>query len=300
VRSLGSEASMMRFDCTEQIKLGDRRRRCVVGVPWQTASKRAVLWGDSHAKHLLSLLDIPAREQGLSVVYWAGCPPFVGNEGKRREIRNKPNFAEDCAESRKELFDWLATSPKLDLIILSNAWAQYPRRRQMGKQIADFDKGRALGLIKEALTETVAELKPEMRPVLMIGDVPSPGFDVPNCALQAVAKLWREPCKRYQTYFNERDHPVETILADMASDANHIYFLNSKKGMCDAPKGCSIRMGDEIIYRDGHHLRHDLSLATREKLISKIGLRQALSEALGQGLGATQAEIPSGSRPAHE
>src|SRR6266481_1825530 len=31
---------------------------CVVGAPWDTAPARGLLWGDSHASHLLPYLDV--------------------------------------------------------------------------------------------------------------------------------------------------------------------------------------------------------------------------------------------------
>jgi len=56
--------------------------------------------------------------------------------------------------------------------------------------------------------------------------------------------------------------------------------------MCSGTKGCSIRIGDEIIYRDSHHLRHDLSLETRKKIVTMLGLDEALRAAMGEHHGA--------------
>jgi len=49
--------------------------------------------------------------------------------------------------------------------------------------------------------------------------------------------------------------------------------------MCAGPKGCTIRIGDEIVYRDTNHFRHDLSLTTRQEIVSMLGLSEALSAA---------------------
>ena len=46
------------------------------------------------------------------------------------------------------------------------------------------------------------------------------------------------------------------------------------------PEGCSIRVGDEIIYRDKHHLRHDLRLDTRQEIVSRLRLGEVLEAAI--------------------
>ena len=127
VRALGDREAMMQFDCTERIKLPELRgKRCVVGAPWGSASKHALLWGDSHARHLLPILNIPAREQGLSILYWAGCPPFIDNDVVQRNNPGRADYSKNCAQLRRQILDWLAKAPNIDLVIIADAWAIYP------------------------------------------------------------------------------------------------------------------------------------------------------------------------------
>jgi hypothetical protein len=281
VRALGDPKAMMAFDCTERIELPGLGRgdHCVVGAPWATASEHAVIWGDSHSKHLLSIIDIPAREQNLSIVYWSGCPPFIDNETVRRNNPNRADYSETCAQLRRELLDWLPKAPNIDLVIISNAWAIYPESLYVGGVFDERDPEKALSQIKQGLVKTLAEIDPERHPVLIVGDVPRPGFNVPDCALQSVSGLWRKPCKKFRDNFTDSERPTETILSSLATGTNNVYFLDSLKAMCAAPKGCSIRVDDEIIYRDTNHLRHDLKLATRQEIASMLGLGEALRAA---------------------
>jgi hypothetical protein len=143
------------------------------------------------------------------------------------------------------------------------------------------DPGKALELIEQGLVATIAAIRQQSRPILVIGDVPRPIYSVPDCILQRAMGLWRQPCRKFREFFAESERPTETILKDITANASGVYFLDAQKAMCAGPKACSIRVRDEIIYRDGDHLRHDLSLTTRQELVFKLGLGSALSLALG-------------------
>ena len=281
VRALGDQKAMMAFTCTEEIPLpgAGKRERCIIGAPWASASKRAVIWGDSHARHILPVLDKPAREQNLSIAFFSGCPPFIDNEAIQREKRNSPAYSENCARSRENVLKWLKATPGIDLVILSNAWAIYPDSLYEGGVLDPSDPETALKLIETGLVKTFAEIDPDKHAILIIGDIPRPGFLVPDCAMQSLSGLWRKPCRKYREFFTDAERPTETILARIASGNERVHFLDTLKTMCAGPKGCTIRIGDEIIYRDSNHLRHDLSLATRQEIVSMLGLGEALSAA---------------------
>jgi hypothetical protein len=284
LRALGDQKAMMAFDCTEEIVLpgAERGRRCIVGAPWATASKHAVLWGDSHAKHLLSIVDIPAREQNLSILHWGGCPPFIDNESLQRQKLNNPRYSENCAQSRRALLDWLAKTSGVDLVIISNAWPQFPNALY-GDGILDRSKpAKAMELIEDGLRRTLSEITAQRAAVLLMGDVPRPGFFVPDCVLQSSSGLWRKPCPRMRDHFKNSENPTEALVRRVASETDHTYYLDTLTAMCSGPKGCSIRVGKEIIYRDSHHLRHDLSLETRKKIVTMLGLDEALRAAMGE------------------
>src|SRR4029079_13069622 len=137
----------------------------------------------------------------------------------------------------------------------------------------------ALSRMEHGLTQTLAEIDPKRQSVLFIGDMPRPEFNVPNCALQTISGLWRKPCRKYREFFTNKARPSETILKQLADGSDNVYFHDSLTPMCAGPRGCPIRVGDEIIYRDSNHLRHDLKPATRQEIATMLGLSEALSEA---------------------
>ena len=152
VRVLGNQKVMTKLTCTEEVALEGTlsRERCVVGVPWATAAKRAVIWGDSHARHLLSLLDIPAREQSLSIVYWFGCPPFVDNQTIRREKAQRPPITRNSVRDPVWNFSISSTrSPNIDFVIIADVWARYPQNLYFRGVFKPSDRDRVMRLIED-------------------------------------------------------------------------------------------------------------------------------------------------------
>jgi peptidoglycan/LPS O-acetylase OafA/YrhL len=298
IRPLGNYDNMSALSCPQRIALSGLGKTpiCVLGAPWETASKHALLWGDSHARHLAPLLDLPAREQDIAVVFLRGCPPFIDNDKVQRNNPARADYTQNCARRRHHILDWVGETPELDLVIIANAWAIYPDALYEGGVFDRADPAKALKQIEKGLNDTVAEIDPNRHSILFIGDVPRPGFVVPDCFVQKAAGLWRKPCAQKLDFFSETDRPLQSILAQLASDKDHIYFVDAVKAMC-GQQGCPFRVGEEVIYRDGNHLRQDLSISTRQKLVSMLRLSAALRTATSK---TPHAEGPAAQAPAQQ
>ena len=59
LEALSSLETMWDWSCPRR---GPLDIDCAVGADWRTATGRGVVWGDSHAEHLLPLLDLAGRE----------------------------------------------------------------------------------------------------------------------------------------------------------------------------------------------------------------------------------------------
>ena len=211
----------------------------------------------------------------------------------RRNKQKSAEFSDRCADSRSQILDWIATTPKIDLVIIANRWAAYPDNLYAEGIFDQSDGQKVLTRIEQGLDETLAEIDPHRHAILLIGDVPYPGFNVPDCALQTSGIGWRRSCPHDLNAFAEFDRPLQGILARAASGPKRIYYLDPVKAMC-APKGCPIRVNNEIIYADGHHLRQNLKPATFQELSSMLGLDEALRSATS--------DVPTflhGGTPAH-
>jgi peptidoglycan/LPS O-acetylase OafA/YrhL len=296
VRALGNEQAMMAFDCPEDIALpGDTGggTHCIVGAPWEAAARHAIIWGDSHARHMLSLLDIPAREQNLSIAHWPGCPPFVDNEALEVQQLNKARFAENCVRSYQKVLDWIAKTPDLDLVIISDAWASYPRNIVANNHVT---RARALEIMEQGLVRAFDAIDPKRHPILILGDVPRPGMNIPKCVMRNDSGLLRRPCRRVKYQFTEKPRESENLLKKLAANDDHIFFHDSLAEMCSGPRDCTAEVGGQVIYRDRNHLRHDLNIDIRQQIVSMLGLRDALTAATAAVSSRQHAE---GTKPQH-
>jgi peptidoglycan/LPS O-acetylase OafA/YrhL len=302
LRSLASHDEMARLSCVQRIRIQGLRKVCVVGAPLGSGTGIAVLWGDSHAFHLGSLLDLSAKKYGLSMIVWRGCPPFVDDVMLRQRERGvRENFTSKCGKTRKQILSYIRANPEVKLIIISNAWPTYPGQvYSPDSSSQEMSKQDSLRLIEKGFSTTMTEIKQLHRPVLLMGDVPRANFSVPNCVMQAALKLWRKPCGEDMNFLDREEvfklhRPTESILANLASDEYHVYYVDVQKLLC-GPQGCPLTINGETIYADGNHLRRDLTLDTRRKLVSLL----RLDDAIGLALGPQDAAHASGSQnPAH-
>jgi peptidoglycan/LPS O-acetylase OafA/YrhL len=298
LRSLASHDEMTGSRCSQRIPIPElhQDRVCIVGAPWGSGTNLAVLWGDSHAAHLAPLVDRPAKRQGLSVIVWKGCAPFIDDRTLWRKKRAfGADYSSKCGKSRKTILSYVRDNPNVKLVIISNAWPSYLGSvYDADSPLQEMDSQRALSSMAKGFATTIAEIEPLHHSVLLMGDVPRPRFQVPNCRMQVELKLWRKPCTQDMNFL-DRDavftfhRPTESILAHLASDKDHIYYLNVQKSMC-GPKGCPLTINGELIYADESHLRRDLSLNTRESLASLLDLDEVLRLVIDRAPSAAHAE----------
>jgi hypothetical protein len=291
LRPLTSRAEMTNLQCSQRVAIPGLSKGpvCIVGAPWGKGTAVAVLWGDSHAIHVAPLFDLSAKRLGLTVVVWRGCAPFVDDVNVLRKSRpGNADFSSKCGKRRKAILSFIRANPNIKLVIIANAWPNYP---SFVYDAANPDQKlasqHALRLIETSFAATIAEIVALRRTVLLMGDVPRPGFDVAGCVLRNAMQLWRRPC-RQDTNFVDRDsvlqfhRPTETILANLASDKNRVYYIKVQEMLC-GDRGCPLTIGGEVIYADSNHLRRDLSLSTMESLISRLNLDATLRSAINGG-----------------
>ena len=163
---------------------------CSVGADWRTAASHGVVWGDSHAEHLLPLLDLAGRETGSAIALFGDCPPIFYQGGLRRFIPASPDYDASCA-LRPQFFDVLRSSPDISFIILAARWSAYlpDTYRNPGDARSP---ARGLELLKEGLEEFVAESAPLGRRLVLMGEMPQMLLDPIPCVLLQDVHLWRD------------------------------------------------------------------------------------------------------------
>jgi hypothetical protein len=225
----------------------------------------------------------------LTVVVWKGCAPFVDDVNVlRKSATRNADFSSKCGKARKAILSFVRANPDIKLVIIANAWPNYPSNIfDAANPDQRLDTQHALRLMETGSATTIAEIAALHRTVLLMGDIPRAGFNVPDCLIRTALQLWRRPCSQDMSFL-DRDsvlqfhRPTETILASLASDKNRVYYVDVQKKLC-GDRGCPLTIGGEVIYADGHHLRRDLSLSAKEKLISLLNLDVTLRSAINGG-----------------
>jgi peptidoglycan/LPS O-acetylase OafA/YrhL len=284
LEALSSLKTMWEWNCPSTPGLPNTD--CSVGADWRTAASVGVIWGDSHAEHLLPLLDLAGRRTGRSIALFGDCPPIFYNGGLRRYIPASPEYDSSCSD-RARFIEVLKSSPEVEFIILAARWSAYlsvTYRNEGDTRSA----ARGLELLKEGLEEFLAEIAPLRRKIILLGEMPQMGFDPIPCVILQSTQLWRDQselgrCQAMtasipRSSFLERQSATNEVLrAVAASHPDVVAFFPTDK-MCEPD--CITSIGDEFLFRDSSHLRRNLSADVVEKLAVLLGLPNLL-----QGLG---------------
>ena len=261
---------------------------CVVGADWETAAAKGAIWGDSHAEHLLPLLDLAGRETGRSIALFGDCPPIYYDGGLKRVIAGFPNYDSLCTAQRARYFELLRSSPEIEFVAVASRWSAYlaDTYRNQGDERS---LARGLTLLREGLEEFVAEVAPLGRKIVLVGEMPQFEFDPIPCVMldQIQAhhlRLWRDPGERERCKTETRSIPRQEalrrlsapndVLSSVASAHAQVQAFFPSDAMCEAD--CVTTVAGEFLFRDSNHLRRNLSPEALDRFATLLRLRELL------------------------
>jgi peptidoglycan/LPS O-acetylase OafA/YrhL len=279
--ALSSLKLMWDWDCPST--RGPLETNCTVGADWAGAAAKGVIWGDSHAEHLMPLLDIAGRQTGRSITLFGDCPPIFYGGGLKRYIPASPEYDFSCTE-RAHFIDVLKASPEIEFVMLAARWSAYlsVTYRNPGdpRSVA-----RGLQLLDEGLEQFVNEIAPLGRKIILLGEMPQMGFD-PMACLLLESSLWRDRSDRERcqattasiprSSFLERLAATNEILMSVAARHPNVLAVFPTDRMCRPD--CITSIGDQFLFRDSSHLRRNLSADAIEKLVTLLGLPDLLRD----------------------
>ncbi|MHB8887142.1 MAG: acyltransferase family protein [Methylovirgula sp.] len=152
---------------------------CLFGAAPEGSHYDAVLWGDSYAAHLVPVLNSLGRRFPLTFreITKAGCPPIVG-------MRFFPPDAmrAACSAFNAAALKALSEDKDVRLILLSARWDALAS----GALLATPDGTRTSSALSRrnviaSLRSTFDQLTRDNRRILLVGQIPVPGFDVVAC-----------------------------------------------------------------------------------------------------------------------
>lgn len=266
--------AMWAWQCPAQVMpTGSPNERCSFGADWSSSTNRALLWGDSHAQHLVPILDVIGKEEGISFILRESCPAALGLS-IHREWPAVANFRSQCQDVQKDMEAILASDSSIRTVVLASSWAKLA-----GHRIYSDDQANAglshNELIRIGISEVTNRITRLGKKVVLVENLPYPGRNLTRCAAGKASGLFRAPCP---TNIDASSRPDELAISDgmLASLARDgLTVVSPKTTMCHADDCISTFRG-QLIWRDATHLRRDLPVAAYQQLGELTGLAAAL------------------------
>jgi peptidoglycan/LPS O-acetylase OafA/YrhL len=289
-RGLGDLDVMWRWTCPQWVALGlpsqegpaAAQLSCVVGAPWASARSHAVVWGDSFADHLMPLLDAAGNDAGTSIALVRPCPAIFDDVSLQRWWPEQLHYNDVCAAQRAAVIRTLAQHDDIRLVILAGSWATLASLLQQhgGPQITRKD---GIPLLGEAIARLLPEIAAPGRRIVLFGDTPRlPMPDPPACAVARVSPLLRDCSADLDLVAGQSAvsavQPINEMFAAVAGRHPELLFYRPTDYLCDGPR-CATEIDGEFLYRDGGHLRRNMTPDTVRKLAARLHLADLLGQA---------------------
>ncbi len=224
------------------------------------ASRRVVVWGDSHATHYADALERHFIERGFGVTFAAasGCPPILDvDSGKSRDAR--------CMARNHALMTWILQTPEIHGVVLAARWAGYTLGkgadgidwvkilRRSDSSAARHTPG-ALTLLSEELGKQIHQLQAANKFVVLAGEIPEAPFNVPACI--EARSLWMrdaDSCQINEAPARKRMEDTNRMLSALSEKTNACTVFPAE-ALCDDGTCDILDPGGQLMYVDAHHL----------------------------------------------
>lgn len=278
IQALRSRDVMWDWNCPQNVKVkeGWGAGMCAVGAKWEEASSRALIWGDSHAEHLMPLLDAAGRQTDTAILLFRACPAIISESGIRREYPGYPAYNKACDESRARAVRILNSEPEIDTVLLAAAWPYLVGRIHRDGS-APPSGTEALTLVKEGIEDLMPEISRPQRRVVVLGDTPHWAFDPIPCVVARDGSLLRRECQADASAvpYDGAQKTMNEALRSLHNSRNGLEVAILADHLCDEAK-CLADLGGEFLYRDADHLRRNLSPETAQQFALRLGLETIL------------------------
>jgi hypothetical protein len=222
---------------------------CPVGATAEGGQYDFLIWGDSHARNLLTAVNGRAAARGLSgmILSTPGCPPFLRDE----------RLSAPCGNINSKVAAWVKTQTRLKAVYLAGywTWTEY-RIEGKGRHAASAMEysGATAADGTMRLIGTLGFLREMGMKTVVVEDVPVYPARPPLCS-QRAAMFGRpiDPCVTLARSQYERDSALEKRgLRDLQRQFGFT-LVPTDDVFCDA-QFCRATKDGAFLYYDTNHL----------------------------------------------
>ncbi|MDD7908969.1 acyltransferase family protein [Pseudovibrio exalbescens] len=243
---------------------GDRKP-CLFGDI--ESDKTVLVWGDSHARHLLYGLNQKFKSERIKGVLFESpaCAPLIGTTRTGSAMDSRT-----CSANNTSAFDYVKSKKDIYLIVLAARWSLYSSNNGL---LYDDKNKREVPNFLAALQDTITDLNSFGHKVLFVTQAPQfpSSKEHKKCKLAyIVSKNDLEPSQcQISAQSIKKQLSLDHIISEEFIDSRNNKILDLKDAFCSGSKCFAIHEGTPL-YHDYNHLNTVGSEYAAEKLFSGI------------------------------
>ncbi|KQM19788.1 hypothetical protein ASE73_17410 [Sphingomonas sp. Leaf24] len=237
--------------------------KCIAGRPDAVTGYDVLLWGDSHADHLMPGLASMAKEGNFEIrqTTASGCSPIL------RFIAYIPKLA-PCTASYQNALEEAARQADIDTVVVSSSWSAV--LASLTATTANNDPELAERQFADGLRYIVRWIHSEIPKarIVFVGSTPDYDLSLPKCfARAAKVGFGDSACAAREPNDHIWGPKADKILATMRD--NGVTVVLPRSAFC---KGdiCKTRQDGHILYYDDDHLSIDGSKIVARPIMAAI------------------------------
>jgi len=248
---------------------------------------RVLLWGDSHADHMMPMVMSAFPEEAVYQLTMPGCVPVAGYEGQG------PTSPRQCPAFNRRVLDALPDLKRRGLqgVVISARWPSYlwqpaiSRSEQMADEppVDTAKQRQARAAFQAGLERTLGELDQVGLRVIVLAPTPELVYPAPQCLSLGRAGY----CDVARSLNDALLKDATAALEEVVARHPNARVIDATDFFCDAATCYAAREGD-VLYFDDDHLS-----ATAARHLGQR-LRGEMSWLLGRWLPARPRATPGG------
>jgi len=203
----------------------------------------ALIWGDSHA-----IAWSPGMDKALKAQQWAGvlalnsaCGPLLG-------LHNPKDPG--CREYNDDVAAWIKDN-RPDRVYLIAAWFGYSNTGD-GYDMLDIVSGQTGNerIFGPALGRTIEQVRPYVKDIVVVGPTPGAAKVLPY---RLAMSRWRHIPVPEEVSVQEYRDRARSFWSSARPYSGKVVLIDPEPWFCGKAR-CRYVDGDQLLYRDGHHL----------------------------------------------